>query len=99
MIIFRPHRGTLGDSLAEAKEFNSVDEMKQYILDDWQEHFNIIGLITEQFSLDDIVIDGESVDDDRCGWHDCRYVCIKRLGKEIYDSPQCVGTCATDYDK
>lgn len=99
MIIFRPHRGSLADSLEEAREFDTVGEMKKYIVDDWKKHFDLIGLKSEPFGLDDIVIDEESVDDDRCGWHDCRYVCIKRLGKEIYDIPQCVGMCATDYEK
>lgn len=55
------------------------------------------------FSLDDIVIDDKSVDDPRCGWHDTRYVCVKRFCEEDYmekyGSPQCIGMCATDYEK
>lgn len=33
MVIYRPHRGALKEAMAEAKEFNSIDEMKQYICD------------------------------------------------------------------
>ena len=51
------------------------------------------------FDLEDIVIDDETVDDDRCGWHDTRYVCVKRMVNEIYDCPQCIGMCATDYER
>lgn len=33
MVIYRPHRGGLKEAMAEAKEFNSIDEMKRYICD------------------------------------------------------------------
>lgn len=99
MIIFRPHRGTLADALAEVKEFNSVEAMKEYILKDWTDWFAKFGREDKPFQLEDIIIDEQSIDDERCGWHDCRYVCLKRLGKEIYNVPQCVGMCATDYKK
>lgn len=95
MIIYRPYGGGLAESLAESKEFEAEEEMKQYIF----EHYKSLlpGLVP--FEIEDIVIDGESVDDDRCGWHDTRYVCVKRMGDEIYDCPQCIGMCATDYEK
>lgn len=89
MIIFRPHRGSLADALSEAKEFNSEEEMKQYIVDDWQGYF----------SFDDIVIDDKSINDDRIGWVDTRYVCTKRFGDKVNDIPQCIGMCATDYNR
>ena len=78
MIIFRPHRGILADALAEAKEFNSIEEMKEYILQDWTDWFLKFGNKDKPFQLDDIVIDDQPIDDERCGWHDCRYVCLKR---------------------
>lgn len=32
MIIYRPHRATLENSLKEAKEFETEEEMKYYIM-------------------------------------------------------------------
>lgn len=93
MIIYRPHRGSLIDSMQDAKEFNNEQEMKEYILKEWD----------NLFSIEDIVISNESTNDERIGWKDSRYVCIKRLrlGKvnyiERYGCPQCIGMCATDY--
>ncbi len=99
MIIFRPHRRSLDEALEEAKEFNNVEEMKEYIVKQW--HDGWAGQC-ELFTADDIVIDEESaVYDKRCGWRDTMYVCVKRMGNEdymkMYGAPQCIGMCATDY--
>lgn len=91
MIIYRPHRGSLADAMAEAKEFNNEQEMKEYIVKQWDGYI----------SVDDIVIDDNAHNDDRIGWKDTRYVCTKRLGNdnyiEKYEHPQCIGMCATIY--
>jgi len=91
MIIYRPHRGKLIDSIAEAKEFNNEDEMKKYIVEEWDNYF----------SMEDIVIYDEIRKDDRIGWNDVRNVCTKRFGIQDniseYGYPQCIGMCATDY--
>ena len=98
MIIYRPHRGTLENSLKEANEFETEEEMKQYI---YEYYKNLLPGITA-LQTDDIVIDEEVVDDDRCGWHDTRDVCVKRLWEEDYmekyGCPQCIGFCATNYE-
>ena len=99
MIIFRPHRGSLSEALEEAKEFNNVDEMKEYIVKQWNDGWTGRGKL---FTIDDIVIDEKSVVcDERCGWRDTMYVCVKRMGNEDYmkkyGAPQCIGMCATDY--
>lgn len=98
MIIYRPHRGGLAEAMSEAKEFDNVDSMKQYIVEQWTESLGG----RKPFDVDDIVLDDETIDDDRIGWHDTRYVCIKRFGNEDYmekyGSPQCIGFCATDYE-
>lgn len=91
MIIFRPHRGSLADAMAETKEFENEEQMKEYIVKDWNGYI----------SFDDIVIDDLVTIDERIGWKDTRYVCTKRLGDEDYiqkyGCPQCIGMCATDY--
>ena len=57
-----------------------------------------------KITTDDIVINRESaVNDDRIGWEDSMYVCVKRMGSEDYIKeygvPQCIGICATKYKK
>lgn len=103
MVIYRPHRGGLEEALAEAKEFESIEEMKQYIYEHFKFVYADLGYKMEPFSIEDIVIAEETADDKRCGWHDTRHVCIKRLLNEDfmekYGSPQCIGHCATDYEK
>lgn len=103
MVIYRPHRGGLKEALEEAKEFESIEEMKQHIYEHFKFVYSDLGYGMEPFGIDDIVIAEETADDKRCGWHDTRHVCIKRLLKEDfmekYGSPQCIGHCATDYEK
>jgi len=93
MIIYRPHRGSLTDAMAEVKEFNNEQEMKEYIVEQWNGYI----------SIDNIVIDDNPINDDRIGWKDTRYVCTKILGKDDYMKkygyPQCIGMCATNYVK
>ena len=96
MIIFRPNRATLKESISEAIEFNSEIEMKKYIFQDWDIWSEPL------FTIDDIVINYESVHNDpRIGWEDSMYVGIKRMGKEDYMKQygiaQCIGICATKY--
>lgn len=93
MIIYRPHRGNLYDAMAEAREFNNEQEMKEYIIEDWHSFAGE----EQTFSIEDIVIADEEVNDERIGWQDSRDVCVKRMGNKIYDVPQCIGTCATQY--
>lgn len=102
MIIYRPHRGGLKESLAEAKEFETIDEMKAYIYKDWKEFHEKIGH-KAPFENDDIVIEDEAFNDNRCKWRDTRRICTKQMGKEnymeLYGYPQCIGMCATDYER
>jgi hypothetical protein len=93
MFVYRPHRGSLADAMSEAKEFNDEQEMKEYIVKQWDNYFTV----------DDIIIDNKEIEDYRNGWKDTRYICTKRLGNENYIEkygyPQCIGMCATDYPK
>jgi hypothetical protein len=93
MIIFRPNRGTLVDSIAEVKEFKNEEEMKSHIAKEFQGYI----------SIDDILIGNEVFEDERIGWKDSRYVLTKRMGDDnyitLYGTPQAIGTCATIYSK
>lgn len=88
LIKYRPHRGLLADAMAEAKEFNTIDDMIDFIVG---EH-NFKG--RSAFDRDDVVIDEPHGDDDRIGWKNVRHICVKRYYDEIYDTPQCIGMCS-----
>lgn len=93
MIIYRPQRRELSESLKEAQEFIDEDEMKNYILNDWNN--NGFGKL---FDLNDIVISDEMSNDERIGWNKVRMVGIKRCGNELYNTPQCIGYCSYEYE-
>lgn len=91
-IIYRPHRGSFKDAMAEARIFQNEDEMKSWIVSNSAEVFGM-----PMLDVSDIVIKDESLDDSRNGWHDTKYVCVKRYGSEVFSTPQCIGMCATDF--
>ena len=88
VIKYRPHKGSLADSMDLAKRFFSVEDMKSYIVENWNDFIK----------PEDIVIDEEVTYDDRTKWN-TQYVCVKKLGKEKYDTPQCIGMCEINKDK
>lgn len=94
MIIYRPHRGGFSEAMALAKEFETVEEMKGYIV---KEHTDEEA--GRAFEFDDIVLGEETANDPSNGWKDTRHVCVKRYFNEIYPVPQCIGMCATDYGR
>ena len=92
MIKYRPHRGGMSEAMEEAKEFDSIDDVKVYV---YQQHKELHG--KAPFGLDDIVI-GEAVgDDSRIGWKNVRQVCVKRYFADDYMAKygcaQCIGWC------
>lgn len=90
MLIYRTHRGSLAEAMAEAKTFNSFDEIKEYVANKWNSVWGY-----QILNPDDIVLDEEFHNDDRIGWKDVRYLCTKKLGDEDYmeeyGNPQCIG--------
>lgn len=104
MIIYRPHRGGLAETMEEAKEFETEEEMKKYIYEYHKAYFFDLGYNNAPFEIEDIVIDNENPhEDNRIGWHNAMHVCVKRYGNEDYmkkyGCPQCIGMCATDYER
>ena len=89
VIKYRPHRAMLDEAMEEAREFNTIDEMKDHVYQSWNSEDSFPGC----FDRDDIVIGEILGDDDRIGWKNVRHVCIKRMGKEKYSIPQCIGWC------
>lgn len=103
MVIFRHHRSYLAESMATAKEFETLDAMKAYIYEYYKKLYQSLGFDNAPFELEDIVIEDKFDSDDRIGWNDVRDVCVKRYGKEDYmkeyNCAQCIGMCATDYKR
>lgn len=88
MIKYRPHRGSLADAMAEAREFATIEEMKAHVWNCWNGKDGVVW-----FDIEDIVIGEILGDDSRIGWKNVRHVCIKRCGGEVYATPQCIGWC------
>jgi hypothetical protein len=86
MIKYRPHRELLCDAMAEEREFETVEEMFDYICDDH-------GFV---FQPGDLSISENRGKDSRIDWKETRYVCTKRYGKLVYKYPQCVGMCSLE---
>ena len=95
-VIYRPAGMfySLDEAMGKAKIFDSIEDMKKYLVYGAQEYENDKKICIYDFDYDDIVIDDKSIDDNRIGWKDIYYVCIKRFGNNIYDVPQCIGYCA-----
>lgn len=89
MIKYRPHMGTLDDAMKEVKEFSTLDDMYIYIVASWQG-------FGQFFSEKDVCVSDSLGSDERVGWKDCRYVCTRRMGEEVYDTPQCIGICSIE---
>lgn len=89
MIKYRPHKGSLSESINEEKEFDTVDQMYDFILSDWNPGHKF-------FDRGDLSISKDFGRDKRINWKECRYVCTKRIGKDKYDIPQCIGYCSIE---
>lgn len=85
---YRPHRGSLEDSIALAKTFDSPSEMFDHIVKEWG------GLIDKE----DLSIDKEHNigPDPRINWPNTYYVLTKRCGTTVYNTPQCIGMCSIE---
>ena len=89
MIKYRPQKSTLEESLNRAREFDTLDEMYDYIVSEWSEQ-------SELFSKEDLCVSDSSEKDSRTDWRETRYVCLKRMGNQVYTTPQCIGMCSIE---
>ena len=87
MIKYRPVRSTLDKAMKEERSFDTSEAMFDYIVKVWQEFGN------DLFSKGDLSIEEKPGKDPRINWKECREVYVKRMGKEIYTTPQCIGYC------
>ena len=78
---YRPHRGTLKESMKECREFDSLTDMFEYVASEWGIHKFDLGI-------------KYVCNDNRIGWCPTYYVCTDTFDVNIYhESPQCIGMC------
>nr|DAL30169.1 MAG TPA_asm: hypothetical protein [Caudoviricetes sp.] len=92
-ILYRDHRGSIAEAMETIREYRTVDEMKAGIAADCNKLHREVGFIGEAFSAEDISIGDNIGADDRIGWTNTHYVCIRRLGDEDFEVPQAIGFC------
>lgn len=92
-ILYRDHRGRIAEAMETIREFRSVDEMKAEIAADYNKIHCDVGFSGDAFSVVDISIGDNLGADDRIGWTNTHYVCVRRLGDEVFDVPQVIGFC------
>ena len=80
-IIFRPQRGGLSEAMEEAKEFDSISEMKSYCVAECGKAFNENEITIEYYCYDE-----------RIDW-ETFICCTERWGRERFDTPQAFGFC------
>ena len=86
---YRPQRSTLEESLKEAKKFETLDEMYDFIISEWSQ----FGAV---FSKEDLCVSEDTGKDYRINWKESRYVGVKRIGTQIFEKPQCIGICSIE---
>lgn len=89
MIKYRPHRGMLSESMKDEMEFDTMDQMYDYLSEYWNYWDKI-------FEREDLSVTKDFGRDKRINWKELRYVCTKRFGKDRYDIPQCIGYCSIE---
>ena len=101
MIAFRPQTRDLNQDMQDAKQFDNEEEMKNYVVELWNEDWCGDASL---FTVEDLVIDYDSaVNDKRTGWEDSMNVCVKKIGDtdymQMYGMPKIIGICATKFPK
>ena len=89
MTKYRPHRGTLDAAMLESREFDSIESMFKYIVEDWNS-------VIESFNISDLSLTDDNGKDNRIDWKETRYICTRRIGTENYKVPQCIGMCSIE---
>lgn len=97
-ILYRDHRGTLDEAMKTMREYRTVDELKAGLSAAYNKLHHDLGYRGDAFSAEDVSISDDLGPDDRIGWPNTHYVCIRRMGDDDFvarfGSPQAIGFCA-----
>ena len=84
-VLYRPHRSTLEESMAEVKEFSSIKELCEYLAEQCKGAFDVSDIYISYYCYDE-----------RIDW-ETYIVTVGRYGKvdylKKYASPQAEGFC------
>lgn len=83
-IKYRPHRGTLRESIKEMKTFDTVDAMLDYIVSNSD----------MLFSKENLSISKNYGHDTRIDWKENRHIRTTMYGNILFKEPQCIGMCS-----
>lgn len=97
-ILYRDHRGTLDEAMKTMREYRTVDELKVGLAATYNKLHHDLGYRGDAFAAEDVSISDDLGPDDRIGWPNTHYVCIRRMGDDDFvarfGSPQAIGFCA-----
>lgn len=97
-ILYRDHRGSLTEAMETIREYRTVDEMKAGIAETYNRLRREAGFSGDAFSAEDISVGDDLGADNRIGWANTHYVCIRRLGDDDFVArigfPQTIGFCS-----
>ena len=97
-ILYRDHRGALDEAMKTMREYRTVDELKAGLAAAYNKLHHDLGYRGDAFSVEDVSISDDLGPDDRIGWPNTHYVCIRRMGDDDcvarFGSPQAIGFCA-----
>lgn len=82
-ILYRPHRGSLSDSMSCIKTFLSVDDLIFYLVSQYENAFSFHDVVIKYYCYDE-----------RIDWETFS-VSVKRFYNQIYDTPQIIGLFTT----
>ena len=102
-ILYRDHRGTLDEAMKTMREYRTVDELKAGLAAAYNKLHHELGYRGDAFAAEDVSISDDLGPDDRIGWPNTHYVCIRRMGDDDFvarfGSPQAIGFCAIFEEK
>ena len=75
MIYYRPHRGSLDDSMKELKKFETKNDMLEYICYEHNSRFHFFQITPEEIFIE------EYGSDERVGWGNCFICCFEKPSK------------------
>lgn len=97
-ILYRDHRSSLAEAMATVREYCTVDEMKAGIAETYNRLRREAGFSGDAFSAEDISVGDDLGEDNRIGWANTHYVCIRWLGDDDFVArigvPQAIGFCS-----
>ena len=91
MVKYRPHvmGMTIDEAMEKEQTFSTTDEMFDFLVKE-MEPFG------DALSKEDLSVSKNYGKDNRIDWKETRYVCTKRMGEIVYDTPQCIGYCSIE---